>query len=93
MIRRLFYISLGAFAAVWVMRRLRALQPDHLAHRAVGRMAGLVAGLRDFAGDAMEAAAKRESELRAEYGLDTSLPGPRALDANVTANHYMKDGR
>ncbi|MDF5751983.1 hypothetical protein [Spongiactinospora sp. TRM90649] len=86
MIRRLFYISLGAFAAVWVMRRLRALQPDHLANRAVGRMTGLLAGVREFADEALEAAAKRESELRAEYGLDT-------FDGNITTNHYVKDGR
>ncbi|MFI0421970.1 hypothetical protein C1I98_09360 [Spongiactinospora gelatinilytica] len=87
MIRRLFYLSLGALAAVWVMRRLRALQPDHIAHRAAGRVTGAMAGLRDFAGDAMEAAAKREIELRAEYGLDTGI------DPTLPANHYLKDGR
>ncbi|GAA5060624.1 hypothetical protein HNP84_010024 [Thermocatellispora tengchongensis] len=71
MIRRLFYLAVGAALAVWVMRKLQALHPEHVARRAAGRAGGLLAEVRAFAGDALEAAAKRESELRAEYGLDT----------------------
>jgi phage protein D len=71
MIRRLFYISLGAFIAVWVMRKLQALHPNHVARRAATGAAGLLDRMRFFAEEALEAAAKRESELRAEVGLDS----------------------
>lgn len=71
MIRRLFYLSLGAFIAVWVMRKLQALHPNHVARRAASGAAGLLDRMRFFADEALEAAAKRESELRAEFGLDS----------------------
>ncbi|MCG5218829.1 hypothetical protein [Streptosporangium sp. KLBMP 9127] len=81
MIRRLFYLALGAALAVWVMRRLRALSPDHVARRAVGEAADALAGLRAFTDEALESAAKRESELRAEFGLDVETPNtPNAKD-------------
>jgi hypothetical protein len=70
MIRRLFYLSLGAFISLWVTRRLRALQPDHLARRTADRAAGTVARVRDFTSDALGEAAGREIELRARFGLD-----------------------
>ncbi|GLW06357.1 hypothetical protein Misp01_14870 [Microtetraspora sp. NBRC 13810] len=80
MIRRLFYLSLGAFAAVWVMRKLQTLHPDHVARRAADGASGLVARLRFFTGEALEAAAKREAELRAEYGLDAIGPAAPGSD-------------
>lgn len=76
MIRRLFYLALGAFIALWAVRKLQTMRPDHVARRAVDRAAFLLAEVRAFADEALEAAAKRETELRAEYGLDT-VESPR----------------
>ncbi|MBB5077695.1 hypothetical protein [Nonomuraea endophytica] len=72
MIRRLFYLSLGAFTAVWVMRRLQALRPEHVARRTVNNAAGLLEQVRDFTSDALGEAAERETMLRARFGLDNS---------------------
>jgi len=70
MIRRLFYLSLGALLTLWVMRKLQALRPDHLARRAAGGAAGMAGRMRDFTSDALGEAAGREIELRARFGLD-----------------------
>ncbi|MFE0077197.1 hypothetical protein ACFWYW_50820 [Nonomuraea sp. NPDC059023] len=70
MIRRLFYLSLGAFTAVWVMRRLQAMRPEHVARRTVDNAAGLLEQVRDFTSDALGEAAERETTLRARFGLD-----------------------
>jgi hypothetical protein len=72
MIRRLFYLSLGALITLWVMRKLQALHPNHLARRTVGNAAGMLEQVRDFTSDALGAAADRETELRARFGLDDS---------------------
>ncbi|MBF8185151.1 hypothetical protein ITP53_05230 [Nonomuraea sp. K274] len=69
MIRRLFYLSLGAFLTFWVMRRLQALHPDHLARRTALGAAGVLRQVRDFTHDALGEAAERETELRARFGL------------------------
>ncbi|MEO3860800.1 hypothetical protein [Acrocarpospora sp. B8E8] len=79
MIRRLFYMALGAYLAVWVQRRLRALKPDHVARRAADQ-------LRGFAADVRDQAWSRETELRARYGLD-SVSTTQQLPPNV------RDGR
>jgi uncharacterized membrane protein YccC len=80
MIRRLFYMALGAYLAVWAMRKLQSLRPDHVARRAVDE-------LKDFAGDVRRLSAARESELRAELGLDS-------VDASsASRNDDVKDGR
>nr|BFE80461.1 hypothetical protein GCM10020093_030620 [Planobispora longispora] len=50
MIRRLFYMALGAFGAVWTMRKLQALHPNHVARRAVRNASGLLEQARDIAG-------------------------------------------
>ncbi|MEU0521397.1 hypothetical protein [Streptosporangium sp. NPDC006007] len=84
MIRRLFYMSLGAFCALWAMRKLQSLHPNHLARRAARGAAGILDQARDFAGDALEGAAKREIELRSRFGLD-SVENPY--------NYQVKDGR
>jgi hypothetical protein len=70
MIRRLFYLSLGALITLWVMRRLQALHPQHVARRTAGAAAGMVQRVRDFTSDALGEAAERETELRARFGLD-----------------------
>ncbi|MER5999987.1 hypothetical protein ACIHFD_37015 [Nonomuraea sp. NPDC051941] len=69
MIRRLFYLSLGAFLTFWVMRRLQALHPDHVARRTANGAAGMLRQVRDFTSDALGEAAERETELRARFGL------------------------
>ncbi|MFC4060392.1 hypothetical protein ACFOWE_18975 [Planomonospora corallina] len=84
MIRRLFYMSLGAFCALWARRRLAELHPDHLARRAARGAAGLLAEARDAAAEALDDAAVRESELRSRFGLD------RLEDIY---NYDVKDGR
>ncbi|HEX4816957.1 MAG TPA: hypothetical protein VFV66_29810 [Nonomuraea sp.] len=70
MVRRLFYLSLGAFLALWVMRRLQALHPNHVIHRTAGGAAGMLRRVRDFTSDALGEAAERETELRARFELD-----------------------
>jgi hypothetical protein len=72
MIRRLFYLSLGAFLTLWVLRRLQALQPDHVARRAADRATGMLQQVRDFTHDVLGEAAERETELRARFGLDNA---------------------
>jgi hypothetical protein len=84
MIRRLFYMALGAFGAVWVMRKLQALHPNHLARRAVHNATGALEQVRDFTGDALEGAARRETELRSRFGLET---------VKDTYHYKVKDGR
>ncbi|GHE42354.1 hypothetical protein GCM10017673_50770 [Streptosporangium violaceochromogenes] len=84
MIRRLFYMSLGALAAVWVMRKLQSLHPNHLARRAARGAAGVLEQARDFAGEALEGAARREIELRSRFGLDS-------VESHHT--YHVKDGR
>ncbi|WP_245899068.1 hypothetical protein, partial [Nonomuraea indica] len=71
-IRRLFYLSLGALITLWVMRRLQALHPNHVARRTVSGAAGMLAQVRDFTSDALGEAADRETELRARFGLGDS---------------------
>ncbi|HEY9523320.1 MAG TPA: hypothetical protein VIR33_08770 [Thermopolyspora sp.] len=71
MIRRLFYFSLGALAAVWTMRRLRALRPEHIARRALTSAVGAAATVRGFTAEVRRFAGSREIELRARYGLDS----------------------
>lgn len=80
MIRRLFYFGLGFLTAVWAMRRLRALHPEHVARRAVTTAAGFGVALREFAADVRHLAASREIELRAQYGLDTVKDRPMLED-------------
>ncbi|WP_219471328.1 hypothetical protein [Nonomuraea rhizosphaerae] len=70
MIRRLFYLSLGSLLTLWVMRKLQALHPNHVARRTVGTATSMVRQVRDFTSDALGEAAERETELRARFGLD-----------------------
>ncbi|GAA4598286.1 hypothetical protein GCM10023194_75400 [Planotetraspora phitsanulokensis] len=86
MIRRLFYMALGAYLAVWTMRKLQALRPDHVARRTAGRLAGYAGQGGEFAGDVFRLAASRETELRAAFGLDTVETRPTRYDD-------VKDGR
>ncbi|GGO21338.1 hypothetical protein GCM10010116_42910 [Microbispora rosea subsp. aerata] len=88
MIRRLFYMSLGAFLAVWTMRKLQSLRPDHVARRTADHAVTLADRFRDFAGEVWRLSASRETELRAEFGLGT-------VDETNGKNtiYDVKDGR
>jgi len=79
MIRRLFWMSVGAYLAVFVMRKLRSLKPDHVARRTVEE-------LRLFAEDVRSLAARRETELRAQFGPDN-------VSENPIVPYDVKDGR
>ena len=79
MIRRLFWMSVGAYLTIFVMRRLQALKPDHVARRAVTEV-------RLFAEDVKSLAARRETELRAQLRLDSVETRPTRYDD-------VKDGR
>jgi hypothetical protein len=67
MIRRVFYISLGATVGILIVRRLSAaaesLQPDNVARKAVG-------GVQAFMHDVRAAMSEREVELRSALGMD-----------------------
>ena len=66
MIRRVFYLSLGATVGVLVFRRLSSIadsmQPDSLARKAVGGMDG-------FAREVRAGMKEREREMRSALGL------------------------
>jgi hypothetical protein len=67
MLRRLFYVSLGASVGVLVVRRLtrvaQAMSPESLA-------GGLARSVSHFTAELRVAMAEREAELRTELGLD-----------------------
>ena len=74
MIRRLFWLALGATVGILLVRALtraaEALTPTSLG-RAFGRAAeDLAAALGDFADDVRDGMAEREVELRTALGLD-----------------------
>jgi hypothetical protein len=92
MIRRLFYFSLGAFAAVWTMRKLRALHPDHLARRAAATTAAGATAVREFASDVRHLTAGRETELRTRYGLD-SVENGRSVENRSSVESRSPENR
>ena len=74
MIRRLFWLALGATLGVLIMRALSraadALSPTGLG-RALTRLIDAAAdALRAFTDDVREGMAERETELRSALGLD-----------------------
>nr|WP_260408404.1 hypothetical protein [Planomonospora venezuelensis] len=71
------------------MRRLQALRPDHVARRAVRGASGVLEQARIFAEDALDGAARRETELRARLGLGTV----EETTAENTYHYDVKDGR
>ncbi|WP_214416817.1 hypothetical protein [Sphaerisporangium fuscum] len=84
MIRRLFYMAIGAYIALWVLRKLQTLKPDHVARRAADRATGLLGDARLFAGEVRRLAAGRETELRERFGIDS---------VKETHRNDEKDGR
>lgn len=74
MIRRLFYMALGAALALWIGRKLQMLHPQHVARRTADRATSMLTQVRDLTHHAFDEAAERESELRARFGLGDSTP-------------------
>ncbi|RJL33966.1 hypothetical protein [Bailinhaonella thermotolerans] len=89
MIRRLFYMSLGAAIAVWTMRKLQALTPGSLAQRAADQAVGRARDLRLLAGDVR--AAMREHELELREALPSPPTGTSGYPENTETD--VKDGR
>jgi Family of unknown function (DUF6167) len=71
--RGLFWVALGATAAVLLARRVRrttdSLEPPAL-------MASVSEAARDFASEVRAGMAEREAELRSQLGLDQVPDGP-----------------
>jgi hypothetical protein len=82
-IRRLFWMSLGATLGAWATFRLkrlvRALMPTSLAHQA----SGLGRTARKFAGDVRVAMDAREDQLRDALGLDVQAD----VQADIDKDH------
>jgi hypothetical protein len=83
MMRRLFWLSMGATMGALVVRKVSAAAERLTPASALGSLAD---GLRDLAGavgdfgaDVRVAAAEREAELRAAAGLDAPLALRRPL--------------
>ena len=84
MIRRLFWIALGATVGILIVRQLNraaeAVSPTALG-RALTRLAESAAdALSAFADDVRDGMHERESELRSALGLDNSVQPPRRFD-------------
>ena len=74
MIRRVFWFSVGAGAAVFVVVKVRGyLQqatPQAIGHRVTESASGIGTSVRDFSDRVRAAMAERETELRDTLGLN-----------------------
>jgi hypothetical protein len=74
MVRRLFWVTLGATAGVLVVRQLtktaRNLTPGGLADRAGNLTNGVRDAVKDFIQDVRDGATQREYELRFALGVE-----------------------
>ncbi|MGF1431285.1 DUF6167 family protein [Kitasatospora sp. LaBMicrA B282] len=74
MVRRIFWMTVGAGAAVWAMNKAneatRRLTPDSLSAGAVRGALQLGDAARQFALDVRAGMAEREEQLRSDLGLD-----------------------
>jgi len=81
MIRRLFWLILGAVIGIWSFRKFSAtadrFKPRNVAGSVGTGLTDLAYALRDFAADVREAMNEREADLRQATGLDggTGLDG------------------
>ena len=77
LMRRLFWVALGATVGVLVVRKLsktaQAYSPSGMAQGLSGGLADLGDGLREMAEAVREGMADRETELRYALGMDTGL--------------------
>ena len=74
MIRRVFWFTVGAGAAVFVVVKVRGVlqqaTPQALGNRVSGSAAELTSSVRDFSERVRAAMAERETELRDALGLN-----------------------
>ncbi|NHC46045.1 DUF6167 family protein [Motilibacter aurantiacus] len=89
MIRRLFWLGLGAALGALIVRRLtraaQALTPQSMAQTLADAMRELGAGIRDFGQDVRAAMSDREAELRDALGIpDGEAPDNRTGDSGRT---------
>jgi hypothetical protein len=74
MIRRVFWFTVGAGAAVFVVVKVRGVlqqaTPQALGQRVSGSAAELTGSVRDFSDRVRAAMAEREAELRDTLGLN-----------------------
>ncbi|WUI03699.1 hypothetical protein OHR68_18430 [Spirillospora sp. NBC_00431] len=104
--KRLFWLTLGAGAGVYVSHRVkrrvvrftRALSPEGVAARAVSTGHGAGERLRHFASDVRTEMRAREEELREAVRMDQAPPDPglarprRVLRARYTIiDHIDRD--
>lgn len=79
MMRRLFWVGVGAAAGILIARTLsrkaRALTPAGMGENLARSFEGIRALAREFVEDVLDAAAAREHELMAELDHDQSEPG------------------
>lgn len=85
MVKRVFWVALGATAGVLVVRKaskaLRKFTPTGIAEGASGLPGAVSGAFQDFADDVRAAAAEREFELYRVLGVDAIEPtdGDRQL--------------
>lgn len=82
MVRRIFWMAVGAGATVWAMNKaneaVRGLTPDSLSGTAARGALHLGDAAKRFAGDVRAGMAEREEQLREDLGLDgTAVLEPR----------------
>jgi hypothetical protein len=74
MVRRIFWMAVGAGATVWAMNKaneaVHRLTPDSLSGTAARGALHLGDAARRFAGEVRAGMAEREEQLRADLGLD-----------------------
>ena len=86
MVRRIFWMAVGAGATVWAMNKaneaVHRLTPDSLSGTAARGALHLGDAAKRFAGDVRAGMAEREEQLRGELGLDgTAVVAPRGPGA------------
>jgi hypothetical protein len=77
MMRRLFWVAMGATIGALLMRKLSKaaakLTPRGMADGIAASIGDLADSLRDFAADVKDAMGERETELREGTGLDGTV--------------------
>jgi hypothetical protein len=91
MVRRVFWVALGATVGVLVVRQVtktaQSLTPGGIADRANGAASGLSATVREFVDDVRENAMRREYELYEALGVEQ----PPELEAGLRATEGRPD--
>jgi hypothetical protein len=98
-IRRLFWLSLGAVLGAWTVLRVQRFARQFGPRGVAARAVGVGAALREFAADVRSQMRLREAELRrvldaTPAARQGALPAGRNhnLDIHHTNHHIDKDG-